>query len=475
MPGGFGEYVDSLGIVLEMASRTGATPSRLQARVKARFDKNERWLRNIVSFLVNVGLLRQDGDRIRAPQANPSPERVIRTLHGSIKFIGEMLAEIERNPLTNDGVAEVAQRGYGLGLGDSRVNDRRGWLESAGMITATGRPRTLTLTRKGMMFLGKLEQEGLLVTPIDRASTPARKRNTRQGTGKLPLVIPPNDENLKSNRATAPLTAWLIHAAKSRGTMTYGQAKRRLESECGFGDIFTVRIGKVAGVAMNRILEQAPRAPMLNVLLVQAATRLPGSGVAGYLAIRDPGQALAWAEGCAPARELAKRGRGRGAAGVRISPVGRSVPAGLRPSSAGASRRAGATGQGEGRHAGNRRRGSEPPCVEAGRCGRTPASCGKDCRPRGRKRSWSCCRATASTWWHTRPPRTVAIEVKSRDSDWADLQRGVYQCVKYRAVLEAQDIRRRSVVESWLVTEIPLPSDLRALARLLNVRTKVLG
>ena len=71
--------------------------------------------------------------------------------------------------------------------------------------------------------------------------------------------------------------------------------------------------------------------------------------------------------------------------------------------------------------------------------------------------------------------RTVAIEVKSRDSDWADLRRGVYQCVKYRAVIAAQDIRRKPVVECWLVTEEPLPSDLKTLTRLLGVRTKVVG
>ena len=46
----------------------------------------------------------------------------------------------------------------------------------------------------------------------------------------------------------------------------------------------------------------------------------------------------------------------------------------------------------------------------------------------------------------------VAIEVKSRDSNWADLRRGIYQCVKYEAVLCAQELRNRSV-RSLLVTE----------------------
>ena len=71
--------------------------------------------------------------------------------------------------------------------------------------------------------------------------------------------------------------------------------------------------------------------------------------------------------------------------------------------------------------------------------------------------------------------RTIAIEVKSRDSDWADLRRGVYQCVKYRAVMKAQDIRRNANVESWLVTETPLPEILKKLARRLGVQTKAIS
>ena len=73
------------------------------------------------------------------------------------------------------------------------------------------------------------------------------------------------------------------------------------------------------------------------------------------------------------------------------------------------------------------------------------------------------------------PSMTVAIEVKSNDSDWADLQRGVYQCVKYRAVIVAQDQRRNPKVEAWLVTERRLPGGLRALARREGVRTKVVS
>ena len=65
----------------------------------------------------------------------------------------------------------------------------------------------------------------------------------------------------------------------------------------------------------------------------------------------------------------------------------------------------------------------------------------------------------------------VAIEVKSRDSDWADLQRGIYQCVKYRAVIEAQEKEKKSGlrVRTLLVTESLLPVGLAQTAKRLDI------
>ena len=63
------------------------------------------------------------------------------------------------------------------------------------------------------------------------------------------------------------------------------------------------------------------------------------------------------------------------------------------------------------------------------------------------------------------PDLTVAIEVKSSDSDNADLRRGVFQCIKYRAVMEAMDIRSDPGIIAILVTQTDLPHDLRPLPR----------
>ena len=62
----------------------------------------------------------------------------------------------------------------------------------------------------------------------------------------------------------------------------------------------------------------------------------------------------------------------------------------------------------------------------------------------------------------------LAIEVKSRDSEWSDLERGVYQCVKYRAVLAAQE-RQGRTVRALLVIESELPRELAGRAKRLDI------
>jgi hypothetical protein len=62
------------------------------------------------------------------------------------------------------------------------------------------------------------------------------------------------------------------------------------------------------------------------------------------------------------------------------------------------------------------------------------------------------------------------LEVKSRISNSVDLKRGVYQCIKYRAVKTAMDVREEVVVEAVLVTETKIPGDIAALLRQHGIR-----
>jgi len=68
--------------------------------------------------------------------------------------------------------------------------------------------------------------------------------------------------------------------------------------------------------------------------------------------------------------------------------------------------------------------------------------------------------------------KVVAIEVKSSMSNEADLIRGVFQCVKYRAVIKAEQKANREIPngQSILIIEQPLGESLENLAELLDVQ-----
>ena len=292
------------------------------------------------------------------------------------------------------------------------------------------------------------------------------------GTDPSTRTIQPTHENLMSDRATKPLTVWLIQAARQRGTMTYGRAKGRLESECGFEAVFTVAVGRVAGAAMNKILEVVPDAPLLNVLLVQAGTRLPGSGAVQYLADRYPGRRWLRNEDAHKDnrwRDLIEKEAARVYGYKHWDTVYQQIYDTPLPA-------LNESPEWKERHGKRRGGGGEGPNHKALRLRVTkePSLVRRGLRPENTDTEVELLSGDRVDVVSASNDGTVAIEVKSRDSDVNDVERGVYQCVKYRAVLEAQDIRRKPIVESWLVTETPLPGELKALARRLKVRTKVI-
>jgi hypothetical protein len=65
----------------------------------------------------------------------------------------------------------------------------------------------------------------------------------------------------------------------------------------------------------------------------------------------------------------------------------------------------------------------------------------------------------------------IAIEIKSRISDQADLVRGIFQCVKYQAILDAVLLSESKALDArvLLVIEDKLPASLQPLCNLLGV------
>jgi hypothetical protein len=89
---------------------------------------------------------------------------------------------------------------------------------------------------------------------------------------------------------------WLIAVALDGATITYGEIKRRLESEASFSTVFATRIGLVAGELMGKIQKIEPAAPLINVLVVNQKDRQPSKGAGSFMANRFTNPQLA-AEG----------------------------------------------------------------------------------------------------------------------------------------------------------------------------------
>ena len=283
-------------------------------------------------------------------------------------------------------------------------------------------------------------------------------------------MIKSTTANLTSRAATEPLMHWLISAAKERRTLTYGEAKRRLETECGFSTIFRAgKMGLVAGTAMDMILEQDQTAPLLNVLLVRADTQLPGEGVNGHLRRRfrranpnriknDPGfrthiiqKATREVYAYAGWDDLYMQIYGKK---IKPTPIKTAEKDGIRYGR-----------RGEGDNHRHLRLWVK----------NNPDKLKNEYRNVTAETEVELLSGDRVDVVYYANNKTVVIEVKSRDSNWADLRRGIYQCIKYRTVMDAQDLEQSTPVHSLLVTEEELDGELQQLAKKMKIKCLVVS
>lgn len=271
------------------------------------------------------------------------------------------------------------------------------------------------------------------------------------------------DDNLLEH-ALAPTMRWLIATALDGATMTYGAVKARLETEADFSTVFATRIGFVAGALMDRIQQVDADAPLINVLVVNQQDRMPSKGAGSFMARRFKNAKLGRAEYRQRHPEKWRDYFERAAAEVYATSAEewaalyhKTFGTGFPQDRIVAERNKRHNGNEDDFGAGRRKYGSggEGEFHKALRLWVTA-------NPRKIRRSFEGARAETEfcldsgdrvdAVFHL-ADRTIVLEVKSRISNDVDLKRGVYQCVKYRAVKAAMDVREDVPVEAILVTE----------------------
>lgn len=276
--------------------------------------------------------------------------------------------------------------------------------------------------------------------------------------------------------ALEPSMRWLIATALDNSTVTYGELKARLEEHASFSTIFATRIGVVAGALMEAIQEVDPNAPLINVLVVNQQDQMPSKGAGAFMARRfknpqlgssdykkrrplrwksyfDRAAAEVYGYSFEQWAQLYQRTFGRELAANEIEAERKKRKEGAEND----------FGTGSGKYG----KGGESDHHRALRLWVTA-------HPELIRRAYAGARAETEfelesadrvdAVYHL-PDRTVVLEVKSRISNAADLRRGVYQCIKYRAVKAAMDVRADVPVEAVLVTETEVPGEIAGLLK----------
>lgn len=255
--------------------------------------------------------------------------------------------------------------------------------------------------------------------------------------------------------------------------VTYGAIRDELQYQLDINTIFPIQIGHVAGTLMNQILEVDLRAPLINALITRP-NGLPGVGVGSYFANRYKVQAYnkwdvislkkKWNLVGREREKILRYGRweqinsqlfGKGAKTILRKTEGTEVD-GLPKN---------------GRNYGGEAESKEHKNLKAWVAG-NPHKIGlAKSFGKGVTESGLLSGDTVDVLF-SNGTNYVTVEVKSCRSNDDDFRRGMYQCVKYRTVKEAEHYPNEVAVRTILVTERELNAELKARARILKVLVK---
>lgn len=281
--------------------------------------------------------------------------------------------------------------------------------------------------------------------------------------------------------ALPPAMKFLVKTALDGSTITYGKLKKQIEDEASISTIFATRIGFVVETLMKRIHEVDSLAPLINILVVNQVDRLPGIGVGHFMATRFKYKPLGEANFKQRNPEEWKQYFEKAAGEVYSYSEDKWIDLCHRVFPHDFSLKNVAIEHG------NKNGGNEND-YGAGVSKYGPGGEGEHHRslrlwikdnPHKVLRSSIEIRSETEfdldsgdrvdVVYHL-SDRTIVLEVKSRISNLDDLKRGVFQCIKYRAVKKAMDVRSKVNIEAYLVTEVELPGEISSLLKLHGIR-----
>lgn len=275
-----------------------------------------------------------------------------------------------------------------------------------------------------------------------------------------------------------PTFGYLLPVVAGNTTITYGQIADALRRDLDIeGKVFPTHIGAVVGTLMERIHKAEPNAPLINVLVVNQQTGQPGVGADGFL--RE------WfdldSKPLQPKRkgELVAKAARQVYAYPKWSQVFRKVFGTAAPTADPTTLIDGTEQDGVPPTPLGKRHGGPAESKEHKALKKYvlehPAKVGVPSKPDRATDELLLLSGDEVDVFFEKGQRVDLVEVKSIRSSEPDLIRGVYQCVKYRAVFKAQ--RCGTTPDMHVVTTLVVETEPAAhildLAKLHGVRVKV--
>jgi hypothetical protein len=300
------------------------------------------------------------------------------------------------------------------------------------------------------------------------------------GGGAILAVSPVRPYRVDELRTAGlkPAMELLVSAARAGRLVTYGELANRLCVALGNARVSHHHMGEVAGTLMNRLLDVDEEAPLLNLIVVRAESEQPGDGATPYLVRRFK---LRRAPGTSQRREYVGRGLNQVWGYNDWSGLYKRAFDAPLPRDRSELTAFDEDGQSDNpRFRGRFFRGGLPESAEH-KALKEFVRDNPSCLGLGLADPMTSCERALPSGdvmdvEIIDGARRIGVEVKSIRSADPDLNRGVFQCVKYRAVMVAQSRVEpdEAQCEVVLVTQRRLPEELRRLARRLKIRTKTI-